>query len=93
MTHQTGQPAIAVSHLVYIPLYDIIFYIKVIFNAIAIVCCRLVYTMSTKKFPVWFLAISQLLLGQIKKVRSVLKTDGPDYFKTVLTFVIWPSRS
>ena len=46
-----------------------------------------------KKFPVWFLAISQLLLGQIKKVRSVLKSAHSEEFKTVHTFVIWPSRS
>ena len=46
-----------------------------------------------KKFEVCFLAISQLLLGQIQKVRSVLKTTGSENFKTVLTFEIWPSWS
>ena len=46
-----------------------------------------------KKFKVCFLAISQLLLGQIQKVRSVLKTTGSENFKTVLTFEIWPSNS
>ena len=46
-----------------------------------------------KKLEVWFLAISQLLFGQIQKVRSVLKTTGSENFKTVLTFDIWPSRS
>ena len=46
-----------------------------------------------KKFEVCFLAISQLLLGQIQKVRSVLETTGSENFKTVLTFEIWPSRS
>ena len=46
-----------------------------------------------KKFKVCFLAISQLKLGKIQKVRSVLKTTGSENFKTVLTFEIWPSRS
>ena len=46
-----------------------------------------------KKLSVCFLAISQLKLGQIQKVRSVLKTTGSENFKTVLTFEIWPSRS
>ena len=46
-----------------------------------------------KKLEVWFLAISQLLFGQIQKVRSVLKTIDSENFKTVLTFDIWPSRS
>ena len=45
-----------------------------------------------KKLEVCFLAISQLLLGQIQKVRSVLKTTGSENLKTVLTFEIWPSR-
>ena len=46
-----------------------------------------------KNLTVCFLAISQLLLGQIQKVRSVLKSACSDNFKTVLTFDIWPSRS
>ena len=46
-----------------------------------------------KKLQVCFLAISQLLLGQIQNVRSVLKTTGSENFKTVLTFEIRPSRS
>ena len=41
-----------------------------------------------KKFKVCFLAISRLLLGEIQKVRSVLKTTGSENFKTVLTFEI-----
>ena len=51
------------------------------------------YTMSTKKLGSLFLAISQLLLGQIQKVRSDLKSAGSENFKTVLTFDIWQSRS
>ena len=46
-----------------------------------------------KNSTIYFLAISQLLLGQIQKVRSVLKTTGYENFKTVLTFDVWPSRS
>ena len=45
------------------------------------------------KLEVCFLAISQLVLGQIQKVRSVLKTTGSENFKTVPTFDIWPNRS
>ena len=37
-------------------------------------------------FQVCFLATSQLLLGQIEKVRSVLKSVESEDFKTVLTF-------
>ena len=36
---------------------------------------------------------SQVLLDQIQKVRSVLKSAGSGDFKTVLTFDILPSRS
>ena len=46
-----------------------------------------------KNLTVCFLAISQLLLGRIQKLRSVLKTTGSENFKTDLTFEIWPSRS
>ena len=54
----------------------------------------MVCTLCTQKnFVVWFLAISQLLIGQIQKVRSVLKNIGSENFKNVLTFNIWPSRS
>ena len=45
-----------------------------------------------KNSEVCFLAISQLLLDQIQKVRSVLKSAGSGNFKTVLTFDILPSR-
>ena len=51
------------------------------------------YTVSTKKLGSLFFAISQLLLGQIQKVRSVLKNAGSENFKTVFSFDIWPSRS
>ena len=40
-----------------------------------------------------FLAIFQLLIGQIQKVRSVLKSACSEDIKTVLTFDIWVSRS
>ena len=55
--------------------------------------CQNIYTMSTKNLTVCFLAISQFLLGQIQKVRSVLKSACSEDFKTVPTFDIWPSRS
>ena len=61
---------------------------------IEILFCNFSYTpCPQKKLPVCFLAISQLLLGQIPKVRSVLKSARSEEFKTVLTFDIWPSRS
>ena len=46
-----------------------------------------------KNLEVRFLAISQLLIGQIPKVWSVLKSACSEDFKTLLTFDIWPSRS
>ena len=45
-------------------------------------------TCPQKNLTVCFLALSQLLLRQIQKVRSVLKSAGSEDFKTVLTFDI-----
>ena len=68
--------------------------LKTIFYILLVYYVLFVYTLCPQKnFTVCFLAISQLLLGQIQKVRSVLKTTGSKNFKTVLTFEIWPSRS
>ena len=46
-----------------------------------------------KNFPVCFLAITTSNLHQIQKGRSVLKSAGPEDFKTDLDFQFWPSRS
>ena len=52
-----------------------------------------IFTLCPQKNLEVFFSISQLLLGQIQKVRSVLKTAGSENFKTVFSFDIWPSRS
>ena len=52
-----------------------------------------IHRVHKKNSEVCFFAISQLLLCQIQKVRSVLNTTGSENFKTVPTFDIWPSRS
>ena len=68
--------------------------LKTIFYILLVYYVLFVYTLCPQKnFTVCFLAISQLLLSQIQKVRSVLKTTGSENFKTVPTFDIWPSRS
>ena len=72
-------------------------YITIILNFTVGFTNNKYYLISTpcpqKNSEVCFLAISQLLLGQIQKVRSVLKSACSDIFKTVLTFDIWPCRS
>ena len=47
---------------------------------------------ATEKLESLFLSISQLLLGQIQKVRPVLKSACSEEFKTVFTFEVSRSR-
>ena len=55
---------------------------------------KLPENVKTENDP-WYLSppFSQLLLGQISKVRSVLKSACYEDSKTGLTFEFWPSRS